>query len=307
VSILLSESSIDAPSSVRLDRAQLHRAETPMSTASPQGGARFIVQGLDFSYAPGEFVFDDLHIDVRAGEFLVLIGPSGCGKTTLLNLLSGFVQPQRGSVTLDDRAVRPETQELGYVFQTPQLFAWLDALENVRFGLRMAGDLPVDEQRRRAREALALVGLAEAADKFPHELSGGMRQRVSLARSIVLRPRVLLMDEPFAALDAITRRELNEEILGVWHELGQTVVFITHDIDEAVFLADRVVVLGKVPAGIHSELAIDLPRPRTWRETRRQPAFAALGAELMERIEDVSRPRAVTGMSQRPCAAQVVA
>ena len=289
---------------MRLDRAHLHRAET--STASRRG-ARFAVRGLDFSYGPGEVVFDDLHLDVRPGEFLVLIGPSGCGKTTLLNLLSGFVQPQRGAVTLDERVVRPETTELGYVFQAPQLFAWLDALENVRFGLRMAGDLPIDEQRRRAHEALALVGLAEAAGKFPHELSGGMRQRVSLARSIVLRPRVLLMDEPFAALDAITRRELNEEILRIWRELGQTVVFITHDIDEAVFLADRVVVLGKVPAGIHSELAIDLPRPRTWRETRRQAAFAALGAALMERIEDVSRPRADAETSQRPRTAQVFA
>jgi NitT/TauT family transport system ATP-binding protein len=301
VSIHLSESSVSARSSLRVDRARPHRTET--TTASRQGGARFAVHGLDFSHAPGEVVFNDLHLDVRPGEFLVLIGPSGCGKTTLLNLLSGFVQPQRGSVTLDDRAVRPETQELGYVFQTPQLFAWLDALENVRFGLRMAGDLPVEEQRRRASEALALVGLAEAADKFPHELSGGMRQRVSLARSIVLRPRVLLMDEPFAALDAITRRELNEEILGVWRALGQTVVFITHDIDEAVFLADRVVVLGKAPAGIHSELVIDLPRPRTWRGTRRQPAFAALVAELMERIEDVSGPVRAAETSQPPRAA----
>ena len=262
----------------------------PLPAAAPESPAHFAIEALGFAYEPGKPVFEDLNLAVRPGEFLVLIGPSGCGKTTLLNLLSGFVAPRRGRVTLAGRTVRPEQPELGYVFQAPQLFAWLSALENVRFGLRMDGTLPLAEQRRRALDALALVGLAEAAGRLPHELSGGMRQRVSLARALVLRPTVLLMDEPFAALDAITRRELNEEILRVWRELGQTVVFITHDIDEAVFLADRVVVLGKVPAGIDSELAIDLPRPRSQRETRRDPRFAALGAELMDRIARVSRP-----------------
>jgi NitT/TauT family transport system ATP-binding protein len=266
-------------------------AGLPAAPAAP-AGARFAVESVAFGYAPGQPVFDGLALDVRPGEFLVLIGPSGCGKTTLLNLLSGFVAPQRGRVTLAGAPVRPEQPELGYVFQAPQLFGWLSVLENVRFGLRMAGTLAAGEQRRRALEALALVGLADAAGRLPHELSGGMRQRVSLARSIVLRPRVLLMDEPFAALDAITRRELNDEILRVWRELGQTVVFITHDIDEAVYLADRVVVLGRVPAGIDSELAIDLPRPRSQRATRADARFAALGAELMERIARVSRPRA---------------
>ena len=261
----------------------------PAARHAPPAGAHFAVESLVFAYEPGKPVFDGLALDVRPGEFLVLIGPSGCGKTTLLNLLSGFLAPQRGRVTLAGAPVRPEQPELGYVFQAPQLFAWLSVLENVRFGLRMAGTLDVAEQRRRPREALALVGLDDAADRLPHELSGGMRQRVSLARSIVLRPRVLLMDEPFAALDAITRRELNDEILRVWRELGQTVVFITHDIDEAVFLADRVVVLGKAPAGIESELAIDLPRPRTQHGTRADARFAALGAALMERIVGVSR------------------
>jgi NitT/TauT family transport system ATP-binding protein len=266
--------------------------------AEPGSGAHFAVESLSFGYEPGKPVFEDLRLDVRAGEFLVLIGPSGCGKTTLLNLLSGFVAPQRGQVTLAGARVRAGQPELGYVFQAPQLFAWLSALENVRFGLRMAGGLPVAEQRRRALDALARVGLADAAGRLPHELSGGMRQRVSLARSLVLQPRVLLMDEPFAALDAITRRELNDEVLRLRDELGQTVVFITHDIDEAVYLADRVVVLGAAPAGIDSELAIELPRPRSQRGTRGDPRFATLGVELMERIGRVSRPlaaRAETG------------
>ena len=261
----------------------------PAAPSAHGAGGHFALESVTFAYQPGKPVFDDLRLQVREGEFLVLIGPSGCGKTTLLNLLSGFVAPQRGRVALDGRAVRPEAPELGYVFQSPQLFGWLDALENVRFGLRMASSLPAAEQRRRALQTLALVGLEDAAQRFPHELSGGMRQRVSLARSLVLRPKVLLMDEPFAALDAITRREMNEEILRVWRELGQTVIFITHDIDEAVFLADRIVVLGRAPAGIHSELAVDLPRPRTQRETRADPRFAAYGAVLMDCIAGVSR------------------
>ena len=248
----------------------------------------FEVAAVDFGYGAGHPVFSGLELSVAAGEFVVLIGPSGCGKTTLLNLLSGFARPQRGSVRLNGRAVDPGAPELGYVFQAPNLFPWLSALENTRFGLRMAGRLPRDEQVRRAREALAMVGLHGAEDKLPHELSGGMQQRVALARTLVTRPQVLLMDEPFAALDAITRRDMNEELLRLWQELGQSVVFITHDIDEAVFLADRVVVLARAPGGIHGELTIALPRPRTQRETRTHPLFAAYGAELMDRIGLVS-------------------
>jgi len=264
----------------------------PCDAAPPaeRAGARFVADAVGFAYEPGRPVFRGLSLSVRPGEFLVLIGPSGCGKTTLLNLLSGFVSPQQGRVTLDGRPVRPELAELGYVFQAPHLFPWLSALENVRFGLRMAGRLAPDAQRRRALEELARVGLADAAQRLPHELSGGMRQRVALARSLALEPRVLLMDEPFSALDALTRRELNEEILRLWRELGQTVIFITHDIDEAVFLADRVVVLGRVPAGVRAEVEIDLPRPRTQRETRTDPRFAAHGAALMDLVVEASAP-----------------
>jgi NitT/TauT family transport system ATP-binding protein len=257
-----------------------------MEAARPR--RQFEVAGVDFDYGVGRPVFSGLELSVAAGEFVVLIGPSGCGKTTLLNLLSGFAQPRRGSVRLNGRAVDPGTPELGYVFQAPNLFPWLSALENTRFGLRMARKLPRDQQVRQAREALAMVGLSGAEDKLPHELSGGMQQRVALARTLVMKPQVLLMDEPFAALDAITRRDMNEELLRLWQELGQSVVFITHDIDEAVFLADRVVVLAKAPGGIHSELSIALPRPRTQRETRAHPGFAAHGADLMNRIGTVS-------------------
>ncbi|WP_199237711.1 ABC transporter ATP-binding protein [Azospirillum sp. TSH64] len=251
------------------------------------GGADFHVDGVDFAYDGAHPVFRSLALSARPGEFVALLGPSGCGKTTLLNLLSGFLPPDAGRITIDGETVTPEMPALGYVFQSPQLFPWLDVLDNVRFGLRMAGRLPDAEQRDKALAALALVGLEAAAGKFPHQLSGGMQQRVALARALVLEPGLLLMDEPFAALDAITRATLNEELLRLCGRLGQTVLFITHDVEEAVFLADRVVLLGIAPAGIHSELTIDLPRPRRLRETRRLERFTTLTDTLLERISAI--------------------
>ncbi|WP_199902308.1 ABC transporter ATP-binding protein [Azospirillum sp. B506] len=258
---------------------------SPSSVRS--GGAAFHVDGVDFAYDGAHPVFRSLALTARPGEFVALLGPSGCGKTTLLNLLSGFLPPNSGRITIDGETVTPEMPSLGYAFQSPQLFPWLDVLDNVRFGLRMAGRLPDADRRDKAMAALALVGLEAAAGKFPHQLSGGMQQRVALARALVLEPRLLLMDEPFAALDAITRATLNEELLRLCGRLGQTVLFITHDVEEAVFLADRVVLLGIAPAGIHSELAIDLPRPRRLRETRRLERFTTLTDTLLERISAI--------------------
>ncbi|CAO3357987.1 ABC transporter ATP-binding protein [Azospirillum palustre] len=251
------------------------------------GDAAFHVDGVSFAYDGAHPVFRSLALSAQPGEFVALLGPSGCGKTTLLNLLSGFLPPSSGRITIDGETVTPEMSALGYVFQSPQLFPWLDVLDNVRFGLRMAGRLPEAVQRDKAMAALALVGLEAVAGKFPHQLSGGMQQRVALARALVLEPRLLLMDEPFAALDAITRATLNEELLRLCGRLGQTVLFITHDVEEAVFLADRVVLLGIAPAGIHSALAIDLPRPRRLRETRRLERFTTLTDTLLERISAI--------------------
>ncbi|CAO3424876.1 ABC transporter, ATP-binding protein (cluster 1, maltose/g3p/polyamine/iron); ABC transporter, ATP-binding protein (cluster 10, nitrate/sulfonate/bicarbonate) [Azospirillum endophyticum] len=253
----------------------------------PSGGAAFRVDGVDFAYDDSHPMFRSLALSARPGEFVALLGPSGCGKTTLLNLLSGFLPPNSGRITIDGETVTPEMPALGYVFQSPQLFPWLDVLDNARFGLRMAGRLSETEQRDKAMAALALVGLETSAGKFPHQLSGGMQQRVALARALVLEPRLLLMDEPFAALDAITRATLNEELLRLCGRLGQTVLFITHDVEEAVFLADRVVLLDIAPAGIHSELAVDLPRPRRLRETRRLERFTTLTDTLLERISAI--------------------
>ncbi len=252
----------------------------------PQADA-LAVDDISFSYPNGHRVFSSFSLNARPGEFVAILGPSGCGKTTLLNLLSGFVQPQSGRITINQTAVRPERSELGYVFQAPQLFPWLSALENVRFGLRMSARTDASQQRAQALQYLRLVGLESAAHRLPHQLSGGMQQRVSLARTLALEPSVLLMDEPFAALDAISRNSMNEETLRIWAELGQTVLFITHDIDEAVFLADRVIVLSIAPGGIHSELEIQLPRPRSNLETRRLPAFLDYRNELMTRIAQV--------------------
>ncbi|NWC13842.1 ABC transporter ATP-binding protein [Pseudomonas gingeri] len=254
---------------------------------APRSAAALMVDDISFSYPNGHRVFSSFSLSAAPGEFVAILGPSGCGKTTLLNLLSGFVRPQAGQISLNQTTVHPERSELGYVFQAPQLFPWLTALENVRFGLRMAGDTSEARQREQAMQYLRLVGLEQAAQRLPHQLSGGMQQRVSLARTLALEPEVLLMDEPFAALDAISRNSMNEETLRIWAELGQTVLFITHDIDEAVFLADRVIVLNIAPGGIHSELRIDLPRPRSNRNTRRLPAFLDYRNELMERISQV--------------------
>ena len=246
--------------------------------------AALSLDGVSFAWPGGQQVFRDLSLQVRPGEFIAILGPSGCGKSTLLNLLSGFQQPDRGAVRINGRAVNPEMPELGYVFQSPNLFPWLGALDNVRFGLRMARQLSGAEQIERAQSYLELVGLADAGAKLPHQLSGGMQQRVSLARTLALEPRVLLMDEPFAALDAISRNTMNEETLRLWAALGQTTVFITHDIDEAIFLADRVVVLGTASEGIRAIVDIDLPRPRSLQHTRRLPRFLDYRNDLMDQI-----------------------
>ena len=261
---------------------------------SQRQAASLSIDHISFSYPNGHEVFSAFSLHAAPGEFVSILGPSGCGKTTLLNLLSGFQQPTSGTISINTQPVRPEMPELGYVFQSPQLFPWLSAIENVRFGLRMQDELSAKEQIEKARHYLSLVGLDQSADTLPYQLSGGMQQRVSLARALALEPALLLMDEPFAALDAITRNNLNEETLRLWSELKQTVLFITHDIDEAVFLADRVVVLGIAPQGIHSEVAIDIPRPRTNIQTRKLPAFLHQRTALMNTISEVINASAGT-------------
>jgi NitT/TauT family transport system ATP-binding protein len=257
------------------------------------GGDQLAIKDLHYSYGSLP-IFNGLPIDVKPGEFLAIIGPSGCGKTTLLNLLSGFMKPHDGEVLLRKKPIEPEDPHLGYVFQAPTLFPWLTAVENVEFGLKMEAKLPPVKRRKRAVYYLELVGLAGFEDFLPSKLSGGMQQRVSLARALALQPRLLLMDEPFGALDAITREQMNDELLRLWDELGQTVVFITHDIDEAVYLSDRIMVLDKPPRGIYRDLVNELARPRTGPATRTSDLFWQYKKELIADIAEVAGHKQVS-------------
>ena len=258
-----------------------------MSEIERVGGDNLLINNVHFDYGAGP-IFDGLTIDVEPGEFLAIIGPSGCGKTTLLNLLSGFLSPHLGNIKLRGKPIAPEDPHFGYVFQHATLFPWLSTIENVEFGLRMEGKLSMAERREKATQYLQLVGLAGFEDYLPRHLSGGMQQRVSLARALVMEPRLLLMDEPFGALDAITRESMNDELLRLWDELGQTVVFITHDIDEAVYLSDRIVVLHRPPNGIYRDLENELPRPRSGPTTRTTELFWQYKKELIADIAVVA-------------------
>lgn len=252
------------------------------------GGEHLVIDKMHFHYDTAMPVYQNLNLHIEPGEFVCVIGPSGCGKTTLLNLLAGFLAPGQGSIMLRGQQIYPEDPHLGFVFQAPTLFPWLSAAENVEFGLKMVNDKTPKERRALAREYLELVGLKGFEDYLPRRLSGGMQQRVSLARTLVTQPTLLLMDEPFGALDAITRETMNDEMLRLWQELGQTVLFITHDIDEAIYLSDRIVVLHKPPHGIYRELRNELPRPRSGPTTRTSELFWQYKKSLMQDIAHVA-------------------
>ena len=206
-------------------------------------------------------VLDSVSLQIGAGEFFCLLGPSGCGKSTLFNIIAGLEQPDTGRVLVDGAQVTGPGPDRIVVFQDGALFPWLTVRGNVEFGLSMAG-LPAAAVRERAMAVLELVRLSKFADSCIHELSGGMRQRVSIARALALEPRILLMDEPFAALDAQTRNVMQEELQRIWAQTGQTVIFVTHNVAEAVRLGDRVAVLSFRPGQLKRQVAIPNPRPR---------------------------------------------
>jgi len=227
----------------------------------------------------------DITFSVGRGELCALVGPSGCGKSTVLRLVAGLRQATAGTVRVAGRPVTRPIADLGMVFQQPVLLRWRTVLDNVLLPAELAGHDP-RRHTQRARELLALVGLGEFADKLPRELSGGMQQRAALCRALLLDPPLLLMDEPFGALDAMTRDEMNLELLRVWGEgapARKTVLFVTHSIPEAAFLADRVVLMTPRPGRVARVFAVDLPRPRTV-ETRGSPAFARLSLEIYEAL-----------------------
>jgi NitT/TauT family transport system ATP-binding protein len=199
---------------------------------------------------------------IEAGSFISLIGPSGCGKSSLLNAVGGFVRPSEGSITIDGRPVTGPTPDVGVIFQQYALFPWFTALANIEFALKRFG-LPHIELRERALAALREVGLEQHAMKFPGQLSGGMKQRVAVARTLASHPKVLLMDEPFGALDAQTRHSMHEILMRVWERHKTTVIFVTHDVDEALLLSDKVYVMSTGPGRIVRALDVDAPRPRS--------------------------------------------
>ena len=200
-------------------------------------------------------------IQISRGEFVCVVGPSGCGKTTILNMLAGFVEPSTGHIKVADQEVREPGPDRGVVFQEVGLFNWLTARSNVEFGLAMKG-IPRADRRARAEAVLELTGMLKFADRFPNELSGGMKQRVGLARALAPDPDVLLMDEPFAALDAQSRSLMQQEVLKIWKATGKTILFVTHAVDEALILADRVIVMSANPGRVKEDIRVDLPRPR---------------------------------------------
>ena len=223
----------------------------------------------------------DVSLEVQQGEFVSIVGPSGCGKTTILNMIAGFIPASGGEILLDGRAVDGPGPERGVVFQSFALFPWKTVLDNVAFGPKIRG-LPKAECEKIAREYLALAGLAHAAGRYPNELSGGMQQRVGVVRALANHPDVLLMDEPFASVDAQTRMTLQEELTRIWQERRPTIIFITHDVGEAVFLANRVVVLSK--GRILKEIGVPLPRPRAWDLLTEDAAFKALCAQVLQLV-----------------------
>jgi NitT/TauT family transport system ATP-binding protein len=240
--------------------------QSPVTRFTKQPMAQSIeARNVSYEYRTGAgpvLAVRDVSFSVAAEQFLCVLGPSGCGKTTILNMLAGFLAPTSGDVLIDGKAIRGYGQDRGVVFQDfAQLFPWRTARRNVEFGLEMRG-VAEKERRDTALRFLALVKLDKFANAYPHELSGGMQQRVAIARALAYNPGVLLMDEPFAALDAMTRDEMQRQLTEVWQETRKTVVYITHNVAEAVYLADQMLIMAPHPGTVKMRLSVDLPRPR---------------------------------------------
>jgi NitT/TauT family transport system ATP-binding protein len=223
----------------------------------------------------------DVSLEVAEGDFVAIVGPSGCGKSTILNMIAGFIPISGGEILVGGRPVKGPGPDRGVVFQSFALFPWKTVLENVAFGPKMRG-VGKAEREAIAREYLALAKLTEAAERYPNELSGGMQQRVGVVRALANNPDVLLMDEPFASVDAQTRMTLQEELTRIWQEKRPTVLFITHDVGEAVFLANRVVVLSK--GRVLDDIGVELPRPRSWDALNEDERFKTLSARVLQLV-----------------------
>ncbi len=226
----------------------------------------------------------DISFIVEAGEFLCIVGPSGCGKSTLLRMLAGLILPDQGQVYLHGKQLDSPSRSVGLVFQKANLMPWRTVFDNVALPLQVQ-NIDTNEAAQRVTEALEMVGLKEFVDSYPHQLSGGMAQRVAIARALAHEPEILLLDEPFGALDALTRERLNQELLRLWQVRQETVVMVTHDIREAVFLADRVIVLTQRPGRVAAVIPVDLPRPRDSELLYNSEAFNTLALRVREAIQ----------------------
>ncbi|MCK6210792.1 ABC transporter ATP-binding protein [Georgenia sp. EYE_87] len=244
--------------------------------------------GVEMRYGrgAGPLILENLDIEIAAGSFVTLLGPSGCGKSTLLKILGGILEPTAGSVQIGDTeaGAAVKNRQIGLVPQRPALLPWKTALQNAAMLREIAGGGRGRQVQVAAEDALRLVGLDHAKGKLPHELSGGMAQRVSIARALAMDPAILLMDEPFGALDAITRDEMNEKLAEIWASTRKTVVFVTHSISEAIFLSDVVHVMGVNPGRVVETVEIELSRPRT-RDVFDAPLFAEYSSHLRDRLE----------------------
>ncbi|MDS1030242.1 ABC transporter ATP-binding protein [Bacillota bacterium LX-D] len=231
---------------------------------------------------------DNINLEVKRGEFLCIVGPSGCGKSTLLNIIAGLEKASEGLVLLDGKEVKGAGPDRAVMFQESALFPWLNVIDNVEFGMKMAG-IPKAEMRAKALKYLKMVHLTKFQNSFVHELSGGMKQRVALARALTLDSRVLLMDEPFAALDSQTKNILQVELQQIWMETEKTIIFITHNVEEAVMLADRVVVMSANPGRVKKEFPIQLARPRQIENLDLAYVVADVMKELKAEVEKVAK------------------
>jgi ABC-type nitrate/sulfonate/bicarbonate transport system ATPase subunit len=232
---------------------------------------------------PGLVALYNISLAIRKNEFVSLLGPSGCGKTTLIRIIAGLLTADRGEVLVNSQVVNSPGRDRCMVFQQFGLLPWRTVMSNVEFGLEIDG-VPREERRTLAEKYLELVGLKGFENYYPHQISGGMQQRVGIARALSKKPEILLMDEPFGAVDAQTREQLQEELLKIWAQTETTVVFVTHSIDEAIYLSDRVVVMQARPGCIKEEVTIDLPRPRWEGDIKADPRFAQLRAHLRDSL-----------------------
>ncbi|GEM87354.1 ABC transporter ATP-binding protein [Meiothermus granaticius] len=258
--------------------------ESQVKAKSTPTGSLVSVQNVSMVFATGTVALKEANLEIGAGEFISLIGPSGCGKTTLLRLLADLIQPTSGAIRIGGKTPEEarKSRAYGYVFQAPTLMEWRTVLQNVMLPLEVM-NFPAHERRPRAEKMLGLVGLEKFARSYPWQLSGGMQQRVSIARALAFDPQLLFMDEPFGALDEITRENLNLELLRLWRETGKTIIFVTHSIPEAVFLSTRIVVMTPRPGKIETVIPVDLPQPRDF-ETRETPQFFEIATQVREAL-----------------------